>query len=289
MPLVAPDATPLDLRFRLFGVEVRVHPLFWLMAVILGFNSMQDKSLDQAGFLPLFIWIAAVFFSILLHEFGHIWMGQAFGSHGHIVLHGMGGLAIGASQVDASWKRILVIAAGPLIQLLLFVVLVALILSGTVGLPERMFAPLWDLFRWLAGPERFLQLLAAGPANPAGSILLQNLLSINLLWPILNLLPIYPLDGGQITREVATLARPRDGAINALWLSLIVSAALAINALIGANGGNPFIPYAPTGMYLTILFAFLAVGNWQMIQQERAAQRESYGGYESDDRLPWER
>src|SRR5690606_40853468 len=34
--LIEPSPTPYDLQFRLFGVPVRVHPFFWVTAVILG-------------------------------------------------------------------------------------------------------------------------------------------------------------------------------------------------------------------------------------------------------------
>ena len=55
-----------------------------------------------------------MFVSILIHEFGHVWMGQAFGSRGHIVLYGFGGLAIGSNRLDSRWQRIAVSFAGPL-------------------------------------------------------------------------------------------------------------------------------------------------------------------------------
>jgi stage IV sporulation protein FB len=255
--LIDPPATPFDLRFRLFGVDVRVHPFFWLLSVILGWNLTVNPVLSDNGMLDLAVWVLACFLSILLHEFGHVWMGQAFGSRGHIVLHSMGGLAIGAGNVRASWQRILVSFAGPAIQLALWAALFGVLYAG---------------YR----PE---------PRTPL-SLLVWILLTINLYWPLLNLLPIWPLDGGQITREAFAMASPRQGAIAALYLSLAVSAALAVNALMGRNG-NAFIPYAPTSTWMLILFAMFAVGSWQAIQQEKMAQHE-YGSA-SDDRMPWER
>ena len=69
-----PTPTPLDLRWHLFGILVRVHPMFWLVSVIMGWNSL------IIGFEYLFIWIACMFVSILIHELGHVWMGQVFGA-----------------------------------------------------------------------------------------------------------------------------------------------------------------------------------------------------------------
>src|SRR5262245_38491573 len=120
MMLADPSPTPLDLRFRLFGTDVRVHPLFWLISVIFGWSWRNVNLLPGGGLGEVALWVACVFFSILLHEFGHVWMGRAFGASGHIVLHGMGGLAIGSSDVPYRWQRVLVSAAGPGIQLLFF-------------------------------------------------------------------------------------------------------------------------------------------------------------------------
>ena len=91
MLFMEPSQTPYDLRWRMFGVPVRVHPRFWLVSVIMGWNTVHE------GFQYLLIWVACSFASILIHEFGHVAMGQIFGSRGHIVLYGFGGLAIGSN------------------------------------------------------------------------------------------------------------------------------------------------------------------------------------------------
>ncbi|MFM7149988.1 MAG: site-2 protease family protein, partial [Gemmataceae bacterium] len=239
MFLADPSSTPFDLRFSVAGIPVRVHPLFWLMTIVLGWNITQSRVLSENGMVELALWVAACFLSILLHELGHVWMGNLFGARSHIVLHGMGGLAVGAGNCPHHWQRILVSAAGPVIQLLLWGGLVLLI-------------------RYLFGP---------GEMTPI-RFLIGLLLMINLYWPILNLLPILPLDGGQILRDLAMWISPRKGLLFALYVSFLVSAALAINALAGINQ-KAFIPYAPVGQYTLILFGMFAVGSWQMIQAER--------------------
>ena len=67
---------------------------------------------------------------------------------------------------------------------------------------------------------------------PAVLLTLLFLAEINLFWPLLNLLPIWPLDGGQITREVSTAVSRRQGLVVSLWISLIVSGFLALHALV---------------------------------------------------------
>ena len=102
-------------------------------------------------------------------------------AHGHIVLHGFGGLAVGSNALNRGWQRFLVSFAGPLIQFALLVVLVL------VGVSFGLLSPSPE--RWLFQP--------LDPQDPVG-MTLSFLIEINLLWPILNLFPIWPLDGGQM-------------------------------------------------------------------------------------------
>ena len=57
------------------------------------------------------------------------------------------------------------------------------------------------------------------------------LLQVNILWGLINLLPIYPLDGGQIARELFTLGNVRNGIIQSLRLSTGAAALVAVYAL----------------------------------------------------------
>jgi stage IV sporulation protein FB len=278
--LYAPESTPLDLRFRVLGTYVRVHPLFWLIGVILGAESaIKHPVLPGNGLVDLALWIFCVFVSILLHELGHIWMGRLFGSEGHILLYGMGGLAIGSNNLSARWQRILVSFAGPLIQLLLWAILVGVVWVSLVRRGELFVVLLRDA---CLAPTDVLEVLL--PGKPAIALLLGMLLMINFWWPVLNLLPVWPLDGGMITREVCTGTSGSRGVLVSLWISLIFSAALAINALWAMNHkGKGFLPYLGGDWWTAILFAYFAVGSYQAIQLETSRSR-SY-----DDDLPWER
>jgi Zn-dependent protease len=243
--LFEPDETPYDLRWRMFGTPVRVHPMFWLVSIILGFDAIIHKGV---GFL--LAWVGCVFVSILIHEFGHIWMGRLFGSHGHIVLFSFGGLAIGSNRLERRWQRILVLLAGPGIQLLLWVVL------------------LWTSV-WI--------LVAVARVTPAWrevvAFILAMLLQINLFWPVLNLLPIWPLDGGQITREVCQALMPTRGTAFSLGISLVVSGLLAVHILM-ASRGRPLLPYVPAFSMLTALFfAMFCVSSFTALQAENERRR----------------
>src|SRR5262245_16399907 len=102
-----PQPTEWDLKWTMFGIPVRVHPMFWLVGLLLGRGALQD------GAIYLVAVVACFFISILIHELGHVFMGMKFGADGHIVLYGLGGLAIGSNRLDKAWQRIAVGLAGP--------------------------------------------------------------------------------------------------------------------------------------------------------------------------------
>jgi Zn-dependent protease len=269
--------TPFDLRFRLFGTHVRVHPFFWLVTAFINFD------LIQHGIHVLLTWIVCVFFSILLHEFGHVWMGQFFGSRGHIVMQGMCGLAVGASSVPGRWQRIAVYLAGPAIQLLLFAILITTLTLQMGGVRWEHVPDLIDnIYGWLhvvSFQKGFPELL---------SWALYFMLLINLYWPIINLLPIWPLDGGQVSRELFVWASPTYGKRNSLALSLAVALLVTANAISGAMRG-PTIPYMPSGgRFFIFFFAIFAVESFILITMENARVRSGWRDPD-DDRLPWER
>lgn len=232
--LSEPDQTQFDLNWRMFGVAVRIHPLFWLVSAILGYGWV------RLGVEYLLLWIGCVFISILLHELGHVLMGQVFGAQGHIVLYSMGGLAIGSSNLRGRWQRIAVYFAGPMAQFLLL---------GLVYLGEQTLAPR----------------LEAGPALVQIGFL--QLKWINLAWPLLNLLPVWPLDGGRISREVLGWLLPNQGVRISLGISFLVAGLLAVNAL-AATYERPLLAFLPGGMYMAIFFALFALSSFQEMQQE---------------------
>lgn len=258
MFLLEPDRTPYDLRFRLFGTPVRIHPMFWAVSALLGWNWF-----TREGPLYLLLWIACVFFSILVHEMGHVVMGRIFGRDGHIVLYSFGGLAIGCSDLPRRWQRIAVSFAGPLAEFILFGVIYAIVRWGLP--PERAFNLLGD-----KGAEILL-------------VVLYMLWVINLFWGILNLLPIWPLDGGKIARELLAGFMPSRGVEISLGLSGCLAGLLTIHALM-SEAGRPFLPYVPPlGLFSAFFFAGMCVASFQEMQAANERRRR----WESDDDLPW--
>ena len=105
--------------------------------------------------------------------------------------------------------------------------------------------------------------------------LLLDLYYINLIWSLLNLLPIWPLDGGRMSREFFEWLLPQKGTSLALGISFVIAGLLAINALSVhfAKHALPVldqIPYVNRmgSLYTALLFGLLAFGSFQMLQFE---------------------
>lgn len=248
MILMEPEYTSYDLHFSFLGVPVRVHPWFWLVSALLSWGWA------EFGIQYVLISIVCVFVSILIHEMGHVMVGRLFGSDGHIVLYSFGGLAIGSNQLPGRWQRVAVSLAGPAAQLVL------------LYLPIKLAVSL-DLIEAPSMPVR---------------VAIGAMLFINLVWALVNLLPVWPLDGGQATREILTGVNRQQGVRWALVLSLVTSAVIAIHSFVVSTGSKPFLPFLNFGgMWSTLLFGMLAYQSWLELQQ--------LGRQDRWDRTPWER
>jgi stage IV sporulation protein FB len=262
-----PNPTPYDLRWQMFGISVRVHPVFWLVGALTGWNAL------ELGFQYLLIWIACFFVSILIHELGHVWMGLAFGSHGHIVLYGFGGLAIGSNDLAKRWQRIAVCFAGPLAGFLLLGLLFLLL-----WLRDPEIFPVWVTIAKsdLGLPVDLVELRAQVRHivfNPLEFFIVSQMIFINLLWGLVNLLPIWPLDGGQISRDVCEGVSRDRGFTWSLGISLVLAGLLAIHSLM-AEYGQPLIPFLRFGStFSAILFGLLALQSFQLLQHVQSQRR----------------
>jgi len=219
--------TPYDLRFAIGRIPVRVHPLFWLLSALLGWSGP-----DLRGTL---LWVLCVFLSVLIHELGHAWTAQAYGLRPQIVLHAFGGYAAyQGTERQSAWQRILILIAGPAAG---FALCALAILAR--------FA--------LEASQRTSTILADQPFLVQG---LAHLVYINLWWGLLNLLPIYPLDGGQIARELFRLWSPWHGLRWSLCLSLVCGGLLA------------FYFFNRNQHFTGLLFASMAFESLQSLQSD---------------------
>lgn len=240
MFLGEPPYTPYDLRFRLGTMPVRIHPMFWLVSVILGIN-LQPKL--------VLLWVVVVFVSILIHELGHALTARAFGWDSHIVLYGMGGLAIFQPTHRSRAKQMLVTAAGPLAGFAFAALIVCAMLLGNRAT---------SFLGLVVGRGEFF-------SNPDVQFVVAQLLWVNVAWGLVNCLPVFPLDGGQFAREILTAVNPRQGMLWTLQLSMLVAALIAVASVLFLQS-----------FYIAVLFGFLAYSSFSTM---RAMQDRDLGGW----------
>ena len=88
-------------------IPVAIHPLFWLLATVIGWIYSQS--------LPgVLIWIGIIFFSVLIHEFGHALTAVAFRQRAQIQLVALGGLTSFEGPKLRFWQQFLITFNGPL-------------------------------------------------------------------------------------------------------------------------------------------------------------------------------
>jgi stage IV sporulation protein FB len=120
--------------------------------------------------------------------------------------------------------------------------------------------------------------------------LVADLFWINLMWGFVNLLPVWPLDGGQISRELCQGYLSPNGLRVSLIISITCAALFAGYSVVGMLMKQSLLPLIPQGgLFGALFFAFLAFGSWQVLQQTPTTG----GRYRLDDegyeKAPWER
>ncbi len=266
MFLGEPQHSSYDWRFSFLGFPVRVTWMFWAFSAAFGYYQARGLhelftylELPSNFAILLLLWVLSTFISILVHELGHALAFRFYGIDAEIVLYQMGGLAIpGAGLI---WSRqgsrrqlthandLVISAAGPAIQILL-----ALVVGGIAlgcGIPVDMFS---RIAHWIGVDLPKLPM----PSSAYLYCSVNFLVSSSIWWAALNLLPVYPLDGGQITRSVIGMVTGRDGLQEACTVGMVAAAIAAYWLFTSFN--------SPIG---GIFFASLAYSNFQMLQSNR--------------------
>jgi Zn-dependent protease len=223
--------------FKFSGIQVYLHFSWFIVAAW----QLTRENGYQSPIFAVYEYLA-LFGIVLLHEFGHsLACRQTGGTADQIVLWPLGGIAF-VNPPRRPGAVLWSIAAGPLVNLALVPVFeLVLIFAGQAGLADN--AP--DTFRLIA-----------------------MIRSINLLLLIFNMLPVYPLDGGQILQAL-------------LWFPLGEIRSLQIASVIGLIGGACLAVYAlmAWSFWIGIMAFFLlsrAIAGWQyakvMVEEKKAAE-----------------
>lgn len=241
-----PPPTQYDLRFSIAGIPVRVHPLFWLIALLFG---------ASGDLLQLPIWVFVVFVSILIHELGHALAMRRHGQPSRIILHFAGGLTVPepvswgsgwANVALRSNQEIFISLAGPGAGFLLAaLVAIGVTISGGSIITNWLFGVI---------PLPVAALMPIG--GRVLSLLVTMLLWVNVFWGLINLVPVYPLDGGNVSRSLLLKADPVEGVRKSLWVSVIAGGLVAVAGLLVLRS-----------IYMAFLFGLLAFQSYQSLQR----------------------
>jgi Zn-dependent protease len=255
-----------DWRFRLLGFPVRVALAFWITALLLGGRLEPRLAI---------LWVACVFISILVHEMGHGLVARLFGFPSQLILYEFGGLCVSDSGRQSPNQRIAILLGGPGAQFLLLG-LIVLVGSASMGIGPG------DSAR-LAGSMIGLPLRGPIIVNDGVSELaidmFRFLFEINFLWPLLNLLPIWPLDGGQVAVEALGKVNRRNGRRWGHTVSFVTAGVLALWVL-----SRVWDQHADLLRFLPVIFfASFAFTNFQILQ----TYHRHYQIYGSDRDMDW--
>ena len=214
--------------FRLAGIQVYLHWSWFVIALI----EVNTRSREYSNFAWNVFEYLALFAIVLMHEFGHsLACRQVGGVADRIVLWPLGGVAY-VSPPPRPGATLWSIAAGPLVNVILTPLLLGVFLMARAS-ELRADAP--DVY-----------------------LFIRAICFINLGLMIFNLLPIFPLDGGQILRSL-------------LWFAFGRARSLMIASIIGILGVIALIGLAvlAQSVWIGIMAVFILLNCWRGLMQAR--------------------
>jgi stage IV sporulation protein FB len=162
------------------GTAIRIHITFILFLAFFFFAGLASGSAIVDAVRPV-VFIVLLFACVLAHEFGHIFTARGFGVETpDVTLLPIGGVARLARIPEKPGQEFLIAIAGPLVNVAIAVVLMAL---TPTHLSTALFAAMQD---------------------PKGSMI-DQLAAANLLIAAFNMIPAFPMDGGRVLRALLAI------------------------------------------------------------------------------------
>ena len=217
---------------------MKVHWSFFLLLAFFGYLAFRDSGSLLSALVTVGL-VVALFFCVLLHEFGHSLVALRLGSEVQdITLLPIGGLARMKSLPERPIDEVKVAVAGPLVNVVLAPVFfgLAVLFGGNLSVPTDIISGVGSV----------------GQAFVA-------LGYINVALVIFNMIPAFPMDGGRVLRG---LLATRLGPVRATEISSTVGQGFAILFILVGFLGQNFL------LAIVGFFVFLgASGETQLVRQ----------------------
>src|SRR5919199_249731 len=223
---------------RAFGIDVKVHWTFFLLLIFFAYVGLQNTG-SLLGALIMIGLIVALFFCVLLHEYGHSLVAQRLGIEiQDITLLPIGGLARMKSLPEKPANEVKIAIAGPLVNLVLAPIFFGIALLFGASLPD-------------------VSDLRAAQGSLGDAFVYLGIL--NLVLAVFNLIPAFPMDGGRVLRGLLAI---RMGPVRATDISSAVGQFFAFAFfLIGLLGGQFLLAL------IAVFIFFGASGEAEMVRQ----------------------
>ena len=205
---------------RFGGTEVKIHITFILFLVWIAFSAWSRGG--PAAALDSTVFIVLLFACVVLHEFGHIAAARRYGiGTPTVTLLPIGGVASLQRLPSDPWQELVVALAGPAVNLVIGLVLIAVV--GSIR------------------PDELTQI-----DNPNLS-LIGRLAIANIFLAVFNLIPAFPMDGGRVLHALVAM---RVGGPQATQIAARIGQALAFGLGFLGLFGNPLLVFIAIFVYI---------------------------------------
>lgn len=239
---------------KLFGIPVQLHWSFgfiFLGVLYIGFRDDLDWS--SIGLLALLV--LALFFCVLLHEFGHALAARRYGVRTRdIILSPIGGVARLERLPEKPIQEFYVAIAGPLVN----VGIIAVLSPYFLFVPAETMQEVKSLIQHYLGIRNnvFTQNMTLLDS------FLFLLIALNGSLAVFNMLPAFPMDGGRVLRALLSMQL---GRVLATRIAVYIGQFLAVLLVIYGLWWN----FSPVVIFIGIFVFITAANEYRMIHLER--------------------
>jgi len=233
------------------GTEVKIHPTFSLLLAFVAWQTMSTGASASMALQAISL-VCAMFFCVLLHEFGHVTAARWYGiKTPDITLYPIGGVARLERMPSKPSEELVVALCGPLVN-----VVIAGVLALIFGIPT------WEELE--NSLSRFKELA-------------WTLMAWNIMMVIFNMIPAFPMDGGRVLRALLAMGTG-DFTKATRWAAKLGQGIAIVTMVWLVTSGQ--VAHSPM-LLLIALFVFIAAGQ----ESAMVARREESRGLLVEDAM----